>query len=117
MGLTTNSKHPVSAAIAAHTKALGVQPSPVRDVVSVAGNGIEATWNGRKIRAGNPHWLRVEDSPTVRQILSQGLTMFCVTIDDELVAVFGLKDLLRPDAIDGRRRARKALGDSLNRQR
>ena len=100
LGLTTNSKHPVSTAIATHMKASEVQPSRVENVVSVAGNGIEATWNGRTIRAGNPHWLGFQDSPMVHKILSLGLTMFCVSIDGELVAVFGLKDLLRPDAIE-----------------
>jgi Cd2+-exporting ATPase len=100
LGLTTNSKHPVSTAIAAHIRALEVQPSQVEDVVSVAGNGIEAKWNGSIIRAGNPHWLGFKDLPVVRKILSLGLTMFCVSMDGELVAVFGLKDLLRPDATE-----------------
>jgi Cu2+-exporting ATPase len=31
-------------------------------------------------------------------MLSEGLTTFCFTIDDVLVAVFGLQDTLRPDA-------------------
>jgi heavy metal translocating P-type ATPase len=100
LGLTTHSKHPVSTAIAAHMKALEVQPSQVENVVSVAGNGIEATWNGKIIRAGNSHWLGCQDSPIVHEILSNGLTMFCVSMEGELVAVFGLKDLLRPDAIE-----------------
>jgi Cd2+-exporting ATPase len=100
LGLTTNSKHPVSTAITAHLKALDVQPSQVDNVVSIAGNGIEATWNGNAIRAGNPYWLGCQDSPIVRKILSHSQTMFCVSVEGELVAVFGLKDLLRPDAIE-----------------
>lgn len=100
LGLTANSKHPVSTAIAAHMKALEVQPSQLEKVVSVAGNGIEATWNGKIIRAGNPHWLGCQDDPIVHEILSRGLTMFCVSMEAELVAVFGLKDLLRPDALE-----------------
>lgn len=100
LGLTTNSKHPVSTAIAAHMVTLEIRPSQVENVVSVAGNGIEATWNGRIIRAGNLHWLGFKDSPTVHKVLALGLTLFCVSIDGELVAVFGLKDLLRPDAIE-----------------
>ena len=107
LGLTTNSKHPVSTAIAAHMKALEVQPSQAYNAVSVAGNGIEAMWNGKIIRAGNPHWLGCQDSPIVQEILSQGLTMFCVSMEGELVAVFGLKDLLRPDAIETINRLKK----------
>lgn len=100
LGLTTNSKHPVSTAIAAHMEASEIRPSRVENVVSVAGSGIEATWNGSIIRAGNPHWLGFKDSPIVHKILPLGLTMFCVSMDGELVAVFGLKDFLRPDAIE-----------------
>lgn len=100
MGLAGNSKHPVSVSITAHIGATGVQPLAVKDIVSIPGSGIEATWNGMAIRAGNPHWLGVENSPVVRQILSQGLTIFCVIMEENLVAVFGLRDSLRPDAIE-----------------
>ncbi|KIW38200.1 copper-translocating P-type ATPase [Exophiala oligosperma] len=99
LGLTNSSKHPVSAAIVTHLKSSGVQPEKVEKVVSIAGSGIEATWNGSIIRAGNPHWLGIEDSPSVKETLLLGVSMFCVLVNGELVAVFGLKDLLRPDAI------------------
>ncbi|KAI9845235.1 MAG: hypothetical protein M1837_004990 [Sclerophora amabilis] len=107
LGLTANSKHPVSVAIAAHMKASDVQPSQVEDVVSVIGNGIEATWNGTVIRAGNPRWLGFEGAPVVHRFLSLGLTMFCVSVDGSLVAVFGLKDVLRPSAIEAVNQLRK----------
>ena len=99
LGLTNNSKHPVSTSIATHLRSSGVQPEKVEKVVSIAGSGMEARWNGSIIRAGNPHWLGVEDSPSVKETLLLGVSMFCVLVNGELVAVFGLKDLLRPDAI------------------
>lgn len=99
LGLTSNSKHPVSSAIATHLRSFGVQPEKIEKVTSIPGSGIEATWNGDIVRAGNPHWLGVENSPVVTETLLLGVSMFCVSINSELVAVFGLKDLLRPDAI------------------
>ena len=99
LGLTTTSKHPVSRAIAAHIQAVGVRASQIENVVAVPGNGIEATWNGSIIRAGNPDWLGCQDSPEVQQILQNGLSLFCVSVDGNLAAVFGLKDSLRPDTI------------------
>jgi len=99
-GLAANSKHPVSVAIVAHIEALGVQVLPFSDAKSVVGSGIEATWNGKIIRAGSSHWLGVDRLPFIHQYLSQGLTTFCVTIDGSLVAAFGLKDSLRHDAIE-----------------
>ena len=98
LGLARNSKHPVSTALSTHMKTSGAQPSEVENVVSVAGSGIEGTYDGRFIRAGNPYWLGFENSPTVQKFLSQGLTLFCVSLDGELVATFGLRDLLRPEA-------------------
>ena len=99
LGLTTTSKHPVSRAIAAHIEAVGVRPSQVGNVVVVPGSGIEATWNGSIVRAGNPDWLGCQDSPEIQKILQCGLSLFGVSIDGNLAAVFGLKDSLRPDAI------------------
>lgn len=99
LGLTSNSKHPVSTALASHLRSTKIQPERIENIVSVPGSGIEATWKGKTIRAGNPHWLGIEDSQHVKPILLRGLTMFCVTVDTQLVAVFGLKDSLRPDAI------------------
>jgi P-type E1-E2 ATPase len=43
LGLTINSKHPVSAAVAAHLQAQGVEPAPVEDVKSVTGSGMEGS--------------------------------------------------------------------------
>lgn len=98
LGLTSNINHPVSFAVASHLKALGVEAAAVEDVKSVIGSGIEGKWNGVTIRAGNSRWLHVEGLPLVQSFLSRGLTVFCVSDGDELLAVFGLEDSLRPDA-------------------
>jgi Cu2+-exporting ATPase len=99
LGLTSNSKYLVSTTIASRLKSSRVKPEVVEKVVSVARNRIEATWKGMIIRASNPHWLGVKDLPAVKEILLLGVSMFCVSVNKDLVAVFGLKDLLRPDAI------------------
>ena len=100
LGLTSNSKHPVSAAVAAYLKDKNsnVEPAHLESSVSIPGCGIEGTSHGDSIRAGNPFWLGVEDYPAVHQLLQQGLTIFCVTVNGQLVAVFGLQDSLRLDA-------------------
>jgi Cd2+-exporting ATPase len=63
----------------------------------VTGKGVEGIVNGTTIRAGNSRWLGVKSLPQVQSLLSQGLTVFCVVIDDDLHAIFGLEDSLRPD--------------------
>ncbi|KAG9196497.1 Cu2+-exporting ATPase [Alternaria panax] len=97
-GLLGPIKHPVSAAIATHLASQGLPISSISDAKVVTGKGVEGTFHGKKLRAGNSRWLALSDNPRVRSMLSQGFTTFCFTIDNTLVAVFGLQDTLRPDA-------------------
>jgi len=102
LSLTKDNKHPVSAAITAHLKNSGIEPSDsgLEAIVSVAGKGVQGKWNGHRIQAGNPYWLGAEENVSVCEAFQLGLSTFCVSLDDELVAVFGLRDRLRPDAAD-----------------
>jgi heavy metal translocating P-type ATPase len=99
LGLLSNSKHPVSAALMTHLKAKGVLESVVSDSKTYVGKGIEGTALGLVLRAGNSRWLHVSSDPHVQSILSQGHTTFCFTVNNSLAAVFGLEDSLRPDAL------------------
>lgn len=98
LGLIHSSKHPVSMTIAAHLKAEGVIPTTVSSPKSVVGRGIVGTFAGQRLRAGNSTWLGMTDHAFVQLVLAEGNTAFCFTINDELAAVFGLKDALRDDA-------------------
>ncbi|KAH6692573.1 copper-translocating P-type ATPase [Plectosphaerella plurivora] len=98
-GLLGGIKHPVSMAVAAKLLVDGTIPSRVTDAKVLTGKGVEGTFEGQRLRAGNSRWLGLTNIPSVHQILAGGLTAFCFTINDELVAVFGLKDSLRPDAL------------------
>lgn len=98
LGLVANSKHPVSAAVAALFTEHGINAAKVDEIKTVAGKGIEGKVGGKIIRGGNARWLEVESDPRVQSILSQGYTVFCVILDSELFAVFGLTDTIRPEA-------------------
>lgn len=98
LGLTVNSKHPVSAAVAAHLQAQGVEPATIENLKSVTGNGMEGIWNGASVRGGHSRWLAVQTEPPVTLLLSQGRTVFCVSLGEDLLAIYGLDDSLRPDA-------------------
>ncbi|TKA80278.1 hypothetical protein B0A55_03042 [Friedmanniomyces simplex] len=97
LGLTDISKHPVSAAISSHLKTKGVQTAALRDVRSITGKGIEGTYNDDQVRGGNCRWLSLEGLPEVQYLLCKGLTVFCVTIKDKPVCIFGLSDRVRPE--------------------
>jgi Cu2+-exporting ATPase len=100
LGLVENSRHPVSVAVAAHLTDIGIMTSTVPEPKSLTGKGIESTLGGQKLRAGNSRWLNLSDHELVQPMLAQGCTVFCFTIDNELKAVYGLEDELRPDAAE-----------------
>lgn len=99
LGLVRSIKHPVSAAVTAHLETKGVAASAITDQKTSTGKGIEGNASGLVLRAGNCRWLNLSSHPNVQQILSQGYTAFCFTINNSLAAVFGLEDSLRPDAL------------------
>ncbi|KAL9082581.1 MAG: hypothetical protein Q9165_008854 [Trypethelium subeluteriae] len=98
LGLVANSKHPVSAAVAAHLTDQGVNAAKIGDIKTVAGKGVEGNISGKIIRGGNARWLGVKSNTHVQSTLNQGHTLFCVKLDSELVAIFGLSDTIRPEA-------------------
>ena len=98
LGLVASSKHPVSAAIAAHYAELNIQAVNVDGIKTVTGKGVEGKIDGKVIRGGNSRWLSVESDERVQHVLGEGHTVFCVTLDSEVVAIYGLSDIVRPEA-------------------
>ncbi|KAJ5099285.1 hypothetical protein N7532_006286 [Penicillium argentinense] len=98
LGLIENSRHPVSVSVAAHLKDAGIIASTVPGSKSLTGKGIEAILGGQSLRAGNSRWLDLSEHELVQPMLARGYTVFCFTIENEFVAVYGLEDELRPDA-------------------
>ncbi|KAF5647271.1 Cu2+-exporting ATPase [Fusarium sp. NRRL 52700] len=98
LGLIENSRHPVSIAVTGYLRNIGVEPSVVGEPKSLTGKGVEAVLKSQRLKAGNSTWLNLSDSPLVQPMLSQGHTVFCFTINDELQAVYGLQDEPRKDA-------------------
>merc|ERR1712098_100752 len=66
----------------------------------MGGNGMEGKLSASsvRLRGGNSRWLTVQDNPEVAALLSQGRTVFCVALGEDLIAIYGLDDSLRPDA-------------------
>lgn len=98
LGLIENSRHPVSVSVASHLKNAGVIASTIPESKSLTGKGVEAVFGGQNLRAGNSRWLDLSNHELVQPMLARGYTVFCFTIENEFVAVYGLEDELRPDA-------------------
>lgn len=98
LGLTSDNKHPVSAAISTYLEEKGVEAVKITNIRSISGNGVEGNFNGVSVRCGNTRWLSAETQPKVQDLLAKALTVFCVAVDDRLVAAYGLSDSLRSDS-------------------
>lgn len=98
LGLTCDNKHPVSAAVSTYLKEKGVEAAKISGTKSITGKGVDGKFNGVSVRCGNTRWLSAETHPEVQDLLSKGLTVFCVALDKRLLAAFGLSDSLRPDS-------------------
>ncbi|KEF51563.1 Cu2+-exporting ATPase [Exophiala aquamarina CBS 119918] len=98
LGLVASVKHPVSIAVSKYLGDKAMKPIELGDVTTLVGKGVEGIFNGSKVRAGNSRWLHVEDDRNVQAFLARGLSVFCVMKDNQLHAVFGLEDSIRPDS-------------------
>lgn len=98
LGLTTNSRHPVASAVAKHVGTMGFETATIHHVRTVVGKGIEGTFNNEIVRIGNSRWLGVEKFAPVQSLLSQGLSVTCVTKGGSVLAIFGLTASLRENA-------------------
>ncbi|OQO06060.1 hypothetical protein B0A48_08648 [Cryoendolithus antarcticus] len=96
--ISNDDSHPVSKATAAHLPSLSSTPVSLERVKSIPGSGIRAEQAGRIVRAGNPFWLGIDRDPVVTQLLQQGMTCFCITVDDRAVLALGLTSILRDEA-------------------
>ncbi|EXF81897.1 copper-translocating P-type ATPase [Colletotrichum fioriniae PJ7] len=100
LGLVGTIRHPVSVAIFTHLKTHVGTPTAVTDLKALTGKGVEAKLDGATLRAGNSRWLGLSTDPRVQPVLSKSYTAFCLTVDNSLVAVFGLEDSIRTDALE-----------------
>lgn len=96
--LVRSNKHPVSESVAKALEKRQASGVEVDGLTSVPGCGVEGQWQGATIRAGNAKWLKISQAPKVVDFAARGLTMLCVTIDNDLAAIFGLKSRLREGA-------------------
>lgn len=97
--LTKEDKHPVSLAIAAHLSSKDFAITKLKDTQSIPGSGIQCTYKNAVLKAGNPYWLEISTHPLISSLIAQGLTLFCITRNSNLIAVFALQSTIRDEAV------------------
>lgn len=98
--LVKDNKHPVSVAVAASLQSKAGATVTLEHLESLPGRGMQATMNGKPVRAGNPRWLGLDTHPTVVDYKTRGMTLLCVTTGEanQPLAIFALESALRPEA-------------------
>lgn len=96
--LCEGEKHPVSRALAASVGSAEEYADVVTD--TIVGKGLEVIIDGRIVRGGRPSWCARggQKHHIVKEVIERGLTVFTLSIDKELKAIFGLEDNIRPEA-------------------
>ncbi|MBE3637513.1 cadmium-translocating P-type ATPase [Mangrovicoccus sp. HB182678] len=93
-GVTAVSAHPMARAIARAAQAAGAVPAPLEAVREVPGFGIEARWEGQRLRIGRPDW-----TGGAGPVQPGGSAVWMRLGEGEAVAIT-LRDRLRPGARD-----------------
>lgn len=99
------SGHPLGKAIVSHAKERNVQISQTSGFHMVAGRGIYAESDGRKLLCGREQFLFENDIPIsssvdskLEQLRSQGKASILVAVDRTCAGVIALSDIIREDA-------------------
>ncbi|PKM51667.1 MAG: copper-translocating P-type ATPase [Firmicutes bacterium HGW-Firmicutes-7] len=100
------SEHPLGKAIVAHFKAVSnTLPQEVENFKMIAGRGVNATVDGRKVLAGNiemlSEYLIVMNEEMINKAeayKNNGCTIIYIAMDDHAVGFVALADSLRSDA-------------------
>jgi len=75
LGLIAESKHLVSTTIVTYLRNNDIKSTLVSNTKNIVGRGVEGSFAGRKIRAGNFKWLGLSDSP-IFNLFFRGYTYF-----------------------------------------
>lgn len=66
------SSHPLARALAEAAKARGVIPAMLEEIAEVPGHGVQATWQGQRVRLGRANWVGGEPLEVTAAYLSVG---------------------------------------------
>jgi len=101
-----SSEHPLGKLLVQSAKSKGIQLAPCSSFIALPGFGIEATLEGKNILVGtlrlfNERNILIPDavSSVLHKVETVGQTIMLVCIDNNIVALFGARDRIRPEAV------------------
>ena len=105
--LARTSRHPAAQAISRFVENESVDPAEVDDIRELAGLGLEATWNGQRVRLGRCDWVAEIAATHLKDPKRSSHTKIGFAIAGQDIAVVELADMLRPNANSSINKLRK----------
>jgi Cu+-exporting ATPase len=100
--LEAPSEHPIAQAIVRHADESGVELSDADDFHAVAGDGVEATIDGRTLRIGKPSWIlgnnASEYDDQIRAMQEEAKTVVVLAEGDKILGLFGVRDEIKEES-------------------
>ena len=101
-GVEAQSEHPLARAIVDHAHSQGVEPGSIRSFEALIGFGARAIVDGQATWMASPaglvNFTRAEIPAEALGLQAQGKTLAVLGRDDRPIALFALRDQLRPEA-------------------
>ncbi len=110
----TNSEHPLARAVVAAAEAQHLPVPKSEDFQAVAGKGITATIQGRRVAVGSPKFIESEGTSLgpareqVEAMQASAHTVVALTVDGQPAALIAIADQIKPDAREAVARLREA---------
>lgn len=108
--ITASNKHPVSETARRYLESLHpelrddilldstkrLEIEGVSDIQIIPGKGVVANFFGFEVKAGNANFTSTGSHPKVTEYIADGMTILAITLGNQLVGLFGMKDQPRP---------------------
>ena len=103
--LESGSEHPLALAIVESAQERGLQPGKVANFNAIAGHGVEADYEGKRLLFGNEKLMRERNIEceslveTAQELATQAKTPMYFAVDDQLAAIIAVADPIKEDSI------------------
>lgn len=103
--LESGSEHPLALAIVESAQERGLQPGKVANFNAIAGHGVEADYEGKRLLFGNEKLMRERSIEceslveTAQELATQAKTPMYFAVDDQLEAIIAVADPIKEDSI------------------
>lgn len=97
--LESKSKHPIAEAVIRYTEELDIGLKQVKDFISITGNGVKGSINGKMFYIGKKSFFKGNleiSEKSINKLQNEGKTALMLGNDEHIIGLIGLMDKIRP---------------------